>query len=80
MLMLLNKNGPHFFLFSGINNVSRKLQYKDVYRRTIEMPQRAHIFKVNYWLKVANFGISGSCITFTVTSSSTTIVIGFAQL
>ena len=27
--------------------VSRKPQYKDVYRRTIEMPQCARTFKVN---------------------------------
>ena len=31
--------------------VSRKPQYKDVYRRTIEMPQRARTFKVNCCLK-----------------------------
>ena len=36
------------------NNVSRKSQYKDVYRRTIEMPQRARTFQVNCCLKVHN--------------------------
>ena len=34
--------------------VSRKPQYKDVYGRTIEMSQRAHIFKVNCCLKAHN--------------------------
>ena len=34
--------------------LSRKPQYKDVYRRTIEIPQRARTFKVNYCLKVHN--------------------------
>ena len=34
--------------------VSRKAQNKDVYRRTIEILQRAHIFKVNCFLKVYN--------------------------
>ena len=34
--------------------VSRKPQYKDVYRRTIEIPQRTHLFKVNCHLKVHN--------------------------
>ena len=34
--------------------VSRKPQYKDVYRRIIEMPQRARTFQVNYCLKVHN--------------------------
>ena len=29
-------------------------QYKDIYRRTIEMPQRAHIFKVDCCLDVHN--------------------------
>ena len=29
-------------------------QYKDVYRRIIEMPQRTRIFKVNCCLKVHN--------------------------
>ena len=29
-------------------------QYKDVYRRTIEILQRAHIFKVNCCFKVHN--------------------------
>ena len=35
-------------------HVSRKPQYKDVYRRTIEMPQRARAFQVNCCLKVHN--------------------------
>ena len=34
--------------------ISRKPQYKDVYRRTIEMPQRARTFQVNCCLKVHN--------------------------
>ena len=34
--------------------VSWKRQSKDVYRRTIEIPQCAGIFKVNCWLKVHN--------------------------
>ena len=29
-------------------------QYKDVCRRTIEIPQRTHIFKANYCLTVQN--------------------------
>ena len=29
--------------------VSRKPQYKNVYRRTIEMPQRARTFQLNSW-------------------------------
>ena len=37
-----------------ISNVSRKPQYEDVYRRTIEMPQRAHLLKVNCCLKIHN--------------------------
>ena len=37
-----------------MNLVSGKPQYKDVYRRTIEMLQRTRIFKVNKWLKVHN--------------------------
>ena len=34
--------------------ISRKPQYKDVYRRTIEMPQRARTFQVNCCLKIHN--------------------------
>ena len=34
--------------------VSRKPQYKDVYRRRIEIAERARIFKVNYCLMVHN--------------------------
>ena len=34
--------------------VSRKPQYKDVCKTTIETLQRAHIFKVNCCLKVHN--------------------------
>ena len=29
-----------------------KPQYKDVYRRTIEMPQRARLLKINWYLKI----------------------------
>ena len=36
----------------GTFDISRKPQYKDVYRRTIEMPQRARTFQVNCCLKV----------------------------
>ena len=32
-------------------NISRKPQYKDIHRRTIEIPQRTLIFKVNSCLK-----------------------------
>ena len=35
-------------------NVSRNVQYKDVVRRTIEIPQRALIFEAHYCLKVHN--------------------------
>ena len=35
-------------------NVSRKPQYKEVYRRTIEIPQRARIFKANRCSKIHN--------------------------
>ena len=34
--------------------VSRKAQYKDIYRRTIEILQCARIFKANYCLKFHN--------------------------
>ena len=45
------------FLIGGapiLRDVSQKPQYKDVYRRTIEMPQRALLLKVNCCLKVHN--------------------------
>ena len=35
-----------------IVHVSLKPQYKDVYERTIEIPQRTRIFKVRHCLKV----------------------------
>ena len=35
-------------------NVSRKRQYKDVYRGTIEMLQRARTFQLNCCLKIHN--------------------------
>ena len=38
----------------GGRGVSREPQYKDVYRRTKETPQRALIFKANCCLKVHN--------------------------
>ena len=41
------------FLRDGINLIP-KPQYKDFYRRTIEMPQHACTFKVNCCLKVHN--------------------------
>ena len=34
--------------------IAQKPQYKDVYRRTIEIPQRTHIIKANCCLKVYN--------------------------
>ena len=40
------------YLLLGI--VSRNAQYKDVYGRTIEIPQRALIFKANWCFKVYN--------------------------
>ena len=39
---------------SGIANVSRKVEYKDDYKRTIEIPQRTRIFKDNCCFKVHN--------------------------
>ena len=44
------------YIFEGKNSsiISRKPQYKDVYRRTIEMPQRTRNFNVNCCLKVHN--------------------------
>ena len=39
-------------------NVSRKPQYKDIFRKTIELLQRARILKVNYCLKVHNVHLS----------------------
>ena len=51
-----NEGSPELiWIFSKITLiVSRKAQYKDVYRRTIEIPQRAHIFTANSCLKVHN--------------------------
>ena len=43
-----------WLLYLQFFNLSRNPHYKDVYRRTIEMPQRAHAFKVNCCLKVHN--------------------------
>ena len=40
--------------WSAARNVSRKSQYKDVYRKTREILQRARIFKANCCLKVHN--------------------------
>ena len=41
------------FLFQFENkSISQNGQYKDVYGRTMEIPQRTHIFKVNCCLKV----------------------------
>ena len=37
-----------------IKCLSRKPQYKDVYRKTIEIPQRVHILRVNCFLNVHN--------------------------
>ena len=46
---------PILCLEKNIGNfVSRKPQYKDVYRRTMEVPQCAHTFQVNCCLKVHN--------------------------
>ena len=36
-----------FLVFEEETNVSRKSQYKNVKRRTIEILQRTHIFKAN---------------------------------
>ena len=36
------------------SSISRKPQYKNLYRRTIEMSQRARTFQVNCCLKVHN--------------------------
>ena len=38
----------------GRSNVSRKAEYKDIYRKTIEIPQRTRIIKDNCSLKVHN--------------------------
>ena len=38
----------------SLDNIMIEAPYKDAYRRTIEIPQRAHIFKVNCCLKVHN--------------------------
>ena len=38
----------------GLTRDQMFTQYKDVYRRTIEMPQRPRTFQVNYCLKVHN--------------------------
>ena len=49
-------------------HVSREGQYKDVYRRTIEIPQRAHIFKPNCCFKAHNAHINlakWSCVVST---------------
>ena len=43
-----------FLPFEGEGSISRKPQHKDVYRRTIEMPQCARTFKVNCCVKVHN--------------------------
>ena len=37
-----------------MDHISQKTQYKDVYRRTIEIPARACIVKDNCCLKVHN--------------------------
>ena len=47
------KESANSLLFKGIF-VIRKNQYKDVYRRTIEIPQSTHIFKANCCLNVHN--------------------------
>ena len=39
------------------SNVPRNTQYKDVYRRTIEILQRTRIFKANCCLKVHNVSL-----------------------
>ena len=44
----------HIHEMTFCKHVSRKPQYKDVYKRTIEMPQRARIFMVNWCLNVHN--------------------------
>ena len=53
LIMFLYKNKSVKYN-SKVYTVSRNPQYKDVYRRTIEMPQRARPFKVNFCLNVHN--------------------------
>ena len=48
-----------------MGSISRKAQYKDVYRRTIEILQRAQIWKANCCLKVHN-AAHKVCITNSV--------------
>ena len=49
------KTGSEQFNFKMImTNVSRKRQYEDFCRRTIEILQRTHILKINWSLKVHN--------------------------
>ena len=51
---ILNKlSSISVYFFNGYI-VSRKAQYKDVKRRTIEIPQRGRIFMANCCLKVHN--------------------------
>ena len=45
---------PCFEFYGKFVNVYRKSQYKHVYRRRIEIPQRTHLFETNCWLKVHN--------------------------
>ena len=52
---LLTERSPSLeTLETFISYVSRKSQYKDVHRRTIEIPQCTHIFEANCCLKVHN--------------------------
>ena len=44
----------NMLLFARTGHVSRKPQYKDVYRRTIEMPERARTFQIICCLRVHN--------------------------
>ena len=39
---------------SGIANVSRKVEYKDVYRRTIDIPHNTGVLKANCCFKDHN--------------------------
>ena len=48
------KMTPYSLFTLQILTVSRKSQYKDDCRGTIEIPQRARIFKANCCLKIHN--------------------------
>ena len=45
---------PHQLVLLDFKSQPRNAQYRNVYRRTIEIPQRNRIFKANCCLKVYN--------------------------